>query len=230
MVFLRRYYNRSDARGGLFAQAGNAHFTFTGAICGSNLLTNPSFEAGLSGWTVTNQPGSSGSWFAQTGTVSPMSGFTVPAPPDGTTAAMTDQSGEDRTLCCSPSRCRVRHLRSFSALCYFVETALAHTLHRALSTSRDLPTSRRGWTSSLPGDRLVDTGYNPYTFNITSQVGAGGTFQLRFAEADNQLFFQLGVDRVSVDFTAVLEPGTATLLLGGLLTVLGIRGAAALLI
>jgi PEP-CTERM motif len=53
--------------------------------------------------------------------------------------------------------------------------------------------------------------------------GAGGTFQLRFAEADNQLFFQLGVDRVSVDFTAVPEPGTVTLLLGGLLTVLGIR-------
>jgi hypothetical protein len=43
----------------------------------------------------------------------------------------------------------------------------------------------------------ADAGGNPhpythYVFDITSLVG-GGTFQIRFAEVDNQLFFNLGV-------------------------------------
>jgi uncharacterized protein (TIGR03437 family) len=52
----------------------------------------------------------------------------------------------------------------------------------------------------------VDAGGNPhvytsYTFDITSTVGgAGGTFQLRFAEADNQGNFNMGVDDVSITF------------------------------
>src|SRR5262249_26210400 len=46
----------------------------------------------------------------------------------------------------------------------------------------------------------------PYSFNITSLVGGGGTFRLRFAESDNQGYLNQGVDSVSIDFTAVPEP------------------------
>src|SRR5215831_19116976 len=61
----------------------------------ANLITNGDFEAGLSGWTVTNETGSfpGSNWFAQTGTLSPFSGFAVPTPPQGLIAAMTDQGG-----------------------------------------------------------------------------------------------------------------------------------------
>src|SRR5262245_11945580 len=53
-------------------------------------LINGNFEAGLTGWTAANQVGSDGACRSQTGTVSPVNGFTVPAPPEGTKAAMTD--------------------------------------------------------------------------------------------------------------------------------------------
>jgi hypothetical protein len=39
-------------------------------------------------------------------------------------------------------------------------------------------------------------------------VAAGGTFQIRFGEADNQGFFNMGVDNVVVDATATPEPAT----------------------
>ena len=61
----------------------------------------------------------------------------------------------------------------------------------------------------------ADGGVNPndfthYSLDITSLVAAGGTFQVRFAESDNQSFFDLGVDNVSV--AAVPEPATLALL------------------
>src|SRR5256885_15667511 len=62
----------------------------------AELITNGGFEAGggsLAGWTVTDQTGGSGSWYLQSGTVSPLNGFPVSAPPQATHAAMTGQRG-----------------------------------------------------------------------------------------------------------------------------------------
>jgi hypothetical protein len=59
--------------------------------------------------------------------------------------------------------------------------------------------------------------YTSYQFDITPLVGAGGTYQLRFAQTDNLGNFNLGVDNVSIDFTPVPEPASVVLaaLLGG---------------
>jgi hypothetical protein len=67
----------------------------------------------------------------------------------------------------------------------------------------------------------ADSGANPhpytnYTFNITSLVAAGGTFQLRFAEVDNVNFFNLGVDNVSISTAAGAVPEPSSILLEGL--------------
>jgi hypothetical protein len=70
----------------------------------------------------------------------------------------------------------------------------------------------------------ADLGANPhpftsYVFDLTPFVGAGGTFQLRFADVDNQLFLSMGVDNVSIESSQVApipEPSTLLLLTAGL--------------
>src|SRR5688572_8694739 len=56
-------------------------------------ITNGGFEAGLAGWTGMQQPGSEGAFLLQSGTTSPITGEAVPAPPEGSSAAMTDAAG-----------------------------------------------------------------------------------------------------------------------------------------
>ncbi len=67
----------------------------------------------------------------------------------------------------------------------------------------------------------VPTPYTSYLFDITGIVGGGGSFDLRFAEVNNQFFLNQGVDNVSIDFTPipvpVPEPSTFLLLGAGLL-------------
>jgi hypothetical protein len=87
--------------------------------------------------------------------------------------------------------------------------------------------------STSPGDVLenlylgVDPGtpandYTAYQFDLSNIVSGGDTYQLRFAEADNQFPINMGVDNVRVS-PATPEPGTLSLLLG-----MGIIGTAAL--
>lgn len=69
--------------------------------------------------------------------------------------------------------------------------------------------------------------YQNYTFDITPNVGggAGGTFQIRFAEADNESFLNQGVDNVSIVF-AVAVPTMNTWLcvaLGCLVVLVSVR-------
>src|SRR4051794_13636001 len=60
---------------------------------GAAFITNGGFESGFSNWTRSDQTGSEGTFALQTGTTSPVNGAVVPAPPGGTTAAMTDAQG-----------------------------------------------------------------------------------------------------------------------------------------
>ena len=74
---------------------------------------------------------------------------------------------------------------------------------------------------------MVDAGNDPhaflaYSFDITSAVAAGGSFVLRFAEVDNQSFFNVGVDNVSVKAT-IPEPASLALVGGALLGLAALR-------
>lgn len=55
---------------------------------------------------------------------------------------------------------------------------------------------------------------NPYTHYSFTLNLAPGTYWLRFAEADNQLFFNQGVDNVSLT-TGATTPEPSTLMLLG---------------
>ncbi len=73
----------------------------------------------------------------------------------------------------------------------------------------------------------TDAGANPhaytnYLFDITSTVGAGGTFQLRFAEVDNQLYLNLGADNVSITTAPSAVPEPSALLPIGLIALIAL--------
>lgn len=58
-------------------------------------------------------------------------------------------------------------------------------------------------------------GVNPWVsspvFDLTAALGAGGTFQVRFAEVDNSGFFNLGVDNVVITAGAAAVPEPSSL-------------------
>jgi hypothetical protein len=67
------------------------------ATASAAIVTNGDFETGnLSGWQTSNQ--GPANWFAYSGTVAPVSMNSVPAPPQGSFAAISDQSAESRTI------------------------------------------------------------------------------------------------------------------------------------
>ena len=67
--------------------------------------------------------------------------------------------------------------------------------------------------------------FRTFNFNIFPFITPGSTFQIRFAETDNQLFLNQGIDNVSilVDSVAIPEPTSLTLFFLGLAGIVGIR-------
>jgi len=192
----------------------------------AGLITNGDFEAGLTGWTVTNEAGGSGNWFSQTGTTSPTSGFAVPAPPELTHAAMTDQGGPGSHVLIQsfvvPAGItsvdigfllfignRAGAFSTPSSLDYAVNPNQQARVDLLTATATPFDLAPADIVANLyqthVGDPLV-SGYNPFSFTI-SGLTPGNTYQLRFAEADNQTFFQMGVDSVGVN-ASVPEPAT----------------------
>jgi len=59
------------------------------------------------------------------------------------------------------------------------------------------------------------SGFASYSFDITSVVSTPGMYQLRFAEADNEGYFNMGVDNVSITLGTGSVPEPTTLALVG---------------
>ena len=200
------------------------------------LLTNGDFEPGLGGWTIIDQVGSNGTWFSQSGTVSPVNAFVVPAPPGPTHAAMTDsQAGgahvmyQDFTV---PLTLNVATLRfdlyiNNHANAFFSPASLDFSLPALNQQFRvDIVTTAADPFSvgvadvlmniyrTQPGDPLV-SGYTMVTADLTALFAShlGETLRLRFAEVDNVNFMNVGLDRVSL---IIPEPSTFATILSGL--------------
>lgn len=58
--------------------------------------------------------------------------------------------------------------------------------------------------------------YTNYSFNVGSDLAAGGNYVLRFAAVTNIAQMQVGIDNVSLNVTAVPEPESYAMLLAGL--------------
>ncbi|MCA1705112.1 MAG: hypothetical protein LC808_18360, partial [Actinobacteria bacterium] len=190
-------------------------------------VVNGDFETEtLSGFTVVNQPGGSGSWYAYSSTNPPPEGCAAPsppeAPPQGTFAATTAQSGPGshvlyQNIALEPN---ARHTLSFT---------LYYKLFAPFSTPATLDFTR------VPNQQyrvdILKPSANPFSVtpaNILARVFrtdpgepttlaptrmtfdlspyAGQTVRLRFAEVDNQNCFLASVDNIDVRTRVSVPP------------------------
>lgn len=215
------------------------------------LLTNGGFETNFTGWTRLDAVGSEGTFAVQSGTTSPVNGTTVPAPPEGTRAAMTDAQGPGSHVL----------YQDFTVPTTLSNTTLSFALfigNRANAFFTPAPASLDFSTPALNQQARVDilrggadpfsvasadvlqnlfqtnpaaplvSGYTSRSVDLSALLNAhlGETLRLRFAEADNVNSFQFGVDNVSLEATPgtpIPEPGTWFLLLTGCASLLGYR-------
>lgn len=203
------------------------------------IINNGGFEAGFAGWTRVDEAGSDGTFFQQSGVLSPVAGDTVPPPPGGSNAAMTDALGPGSHVLYqdfvipSPMASailvfdlfignRAGEFRTPNTLSFSTPTlnqqarvdVLAGAADPFSLAPADVLLNAFGTTV---GDPLV-SGYTHFEIDITALVNANlnTPLRLRFAEVDNLFTFQFGVDNVDI----VPEPTSAFMLLSGVLALM----------
>jgi hypothetical protein len=201
----------------------------------ANIVSNGGFEGGFASWTRADQLGSDGAFFLQTGTASPVNVDLVPAPPGGTTAAMSDAQGPGSHVLYQdivipavvPSATlsfdvfvgnRAGTFFTPSSLDFSTPTLNQQARVDILAGGTD-PFTVAGLQNAfqtIVGDPSV-SGYTHHTVDVTSLLNAhlSQTLRLRFAEVDNVFTFQLGVDNVALDVGAsqtVPEPASWALM------------------
>ncbi len=186
------------------------------------LLTNGDFETGgFTGWTVANQAGGNGDWFISTPVApSPVStAATAPNPAGGMFYAITDQTGAGTHALLQSFTVPADATSVMLSFQMFVNdqdsgplvnpAGLDYTATPNQHGRVDILSATADAFSTAAADVLsnfylgVDpkpnpNPYTPYLFDVTGLLTPGATYQLRFAEVDNQLFFQMGVDNVSI--------------------------------
>ncbi len=209
------------------------------------LITNGGFESGLSSWTRVDQVGGDGTFSVQTGTLSPVNLFTVPAPLGGIRAAMTDTQGPGSHVLYQdvvvPTGLIGPYVVSFSLFInnnngagnFFAPASLDFATPTLNQQARvDLvKTSANPFSvaaadvlqnlyQTAPGNPLI-SGYTSFERDVTAllQANQGQTLRLRFAEVDNVAPFNLGVDNVDFTAAAIPWPSSWIMVFGSLLGV-----------
>jgi hypothetical protein len=189
------------------------------AARGTNIVLNGGFESNggvgtnvFTDWTVGNLFGGTGDWLVQTGTISPLNGFAVDAPPEGSFAAMTDQPGPGthvlHQVLAVPAAgviltCHV-YVNNQAGI-YINPGSLdfnvgpnQHTRIDIMNPAAPIDDVGAGVLLNVfitnPGAPNVI----PYT-TVTANLSpfAGTNVRLRVAEVDNQLYMNVGVDNCS---------------------------------
>ncbi len=199
------------------------------------LITNGDFETGtFAGWTELDQAAGSGSIFISApGANAPLSGFTTaPNGAGGNFYAVSDQTGPGAHVLVQSFTVPAGATSVTLTYQMFVNDYDAGPTVGTLDYTQpviefgtvDILKAGANAFSTAPADVVVNEyqgadapiannphPYISYTNNLTGLVLPGQTYQLRFAEADNQGFFDDGVDNVSISAT-VPEPATMALL------------------
>lgn len=212
---------------------------FSAPASATQLLINGDFETGdFTGWTAIAFSGSSGSLNISTpGTNTPISGFATAGNANGGRFyAVTDQGGPGAYSLAQSFVVPTGTSSLILDFDFFANNQAGVTIVSpngldpfidANQHSRvDLLVAGASAFSTTPGD-ILGTFYlgsdsfstpNPFThysIDISSLVTAGQTYQIRFAEADNQFFFQTGIDNVLVHARTVPEPASWAMMIAG---------------
>lgn len=197
------------------------------------LITNGGFESAFAGWSVTDLAGGSGTWFIDDADgLTPFSAQATVGPASGSFYAVTDQFGPGTHVLEQSFFVPVGATSVFLSFDMFMNdwdsgpivnpAGLDHTAGPNQHARVDIMSASASAFSTAAVDIVanlvapgVDAGadpnaYTPYLFNLTGLVAGGTTYKLRFAEVDNQLFFNQGVDNVSI-LADVPEPVTLAL-------------------
>lgn len=189
----------------------------------AQIIVNGGFESFLSGWSIDNQQGSVGGFALQTGTTNPQNAVTVPAPPEGSNAAMSGGEGPGSHVLYQSftiSQSVGSALLSFSLFLDNQEGAFYVPNPATLDFSGNFFNQQfrvdvmkdSATPFSVAGTDILanvyqtasndpaTSGYTTVTFDLTSVVNAnlGTALRLRFAEVDNANLFSAGVDAVSL--------------------------------
>jgi hypothetical protein len=176
-------------------------------------VVNGGFETGtFAGWTTVDQVGGSGSWIVYSGTVTSVSGSFISAPPEGTFAATSDQTGPGshilyQDLILGPGA-QLLHLFVYydnQAGFFATPPTLDYNVFPNQQYRIDIMNPAAPVDSVAASDVLADVFHTsegdppflpptPMEFDLTPF--AGTTVRLRFAEVDNQFFFQASTDAV----------------------------------
>lgn len=179
------------------------------------VVANGGFESGdFTGWIPFDS--GSGNFLVDSGTTTPLSGFGVLPPPEGTWAAITDQGGPGTHIIYQDVFIPTSGTTAFSAIVYLENRAGVFIVDSVVGLRHDsLPNQHFRVDIMDPSAPVDDVGSGvllnvfltqpgdatslPYT-TLTADLTpfAGQTIRLRFAEVDNQFFFHVGVDAVSV--------------------------------
>ena len=214
----------------------------------ASVIVNGGFESGFASWVRVNQLGSDGSFLLQTGVASPLNADPVPAPPSGSTAAMSDGFGPgSRVLYQDFLATPGSQTLSFDLFIgnradrFATPASLDFALtnqNGALTLNQqvrvDLLRAGADPFSLAPADILLSLyasqvgdplviGYRTFATDVGAVLGAhsGELLRLRFAETDNLAQLQLGVDNVAIGaVTAIPEPESTALLAVGLAALL----------
>ena len=195
------------------------------SLSADNLIKNGSFETNggpnanvFADWHIVNELGGNGDWVAQMGTFGPVQPtcgpVNVPAPPDGSFAAMTTQNAQgshvlyqDVTIPAGATA-----VLSFQ---YFIDSQAGFATPDTLSFQQPDAVNQQ-----FRAD-VIDPSSNEFTLNVLQNVlsigpgnpqvsgyntqtavldGFGGrTIRIRFIEVDNRACFWAGVDNVRLD-------------------------------
>ena len=179
-------------------------------------VSNGGFEAGdLGGWTAKKQEGSSGRWFAYSGTTSP-NGAPIAAPPVGEFAATTDQNEPSSQVLYKNIKLAAGKKHTLSFYVYYQNSPGSFATPNTLNFNGpgdnqqyrvDVMRPSAGAFSVRRADVLArvfrtevgDPGTlapTRLTYNLTPF--AGKTVRLRFAQVDNMGNFLASVDQVKV--------------------------------
>ena len=180
-------------------------------------VTNGGFETGnLTGWIVANE--GDGVWSAYSGTLSPVTGLTIAAPPQGVYAATTDQTGPGSHIMYQDLVLKKFQSHNLTLILYYDNQAgefcTPDTLDPKIACNQqyrvDVMDPAAPVDSVASGDVLAtlfrtEVGApptlapTPMAYDLSAF--AGRTVRLRFSEVDNQSNFLASVDAVNLQST-----------------------------